>query len=200
MSTRFSVSSRFVLAAIGVVLLGGLPAGPAAAAGLSPGSPPPGSQALGASGGVASPYPGSAGPAQGDLVVRVDPSTLRAEPVAQGTRGRLRAGVTITATGTVAGTAEGTTTAIVHAPCAAATSNPPGAFADTFRFTGAFHGEVLGSPTTAAVEYAGLTRPGGDVSAALVLHGDVTVLAAVRARVGATGTYRGLVIESGRLG
>lgn len=193
MSTRCSFLSRLVLAGAGAVLLGVLPAGPAAAAGPSG---PSGTEVSHAVRGTTAPrHSGRSVPAQGGLTVTLDPATLRAEPVAAGTGCRLRVAVTLQLDGTVSGVATGATTATVSAPCAAVLSAPPGAFADTFRFTGTFRGTVAAAPVRTTVDYAGFTRAGGDVSAVLTMRGDATVLAGVRARAGAAGTYAGVAIH-----
>ena len=72
----------------------------------------------------------------------------------------------LTLDGTVEGVAEGSTTALIAAPCAEAT-NPAnvGAFRDVFRFPGTFSGSVDGVPATGDLVYAGITRPGGSMSA-----------------------------------
>lgn len=197
MSTRFFALSRsFAGAAAAVVLVGLLSSGPAAAA---PTAAPSSPAAAGArASGVAAPSAGrglgTSTSAVGSLVVQLDPATLQATPIVRGTMCRLSVGVTLTLSGTVDGAATGVTTATISAPCAQATSTPPGTFADTFRFTGDFAGEVSGVPATAVVEYAGVTRAGGDVAAVLILHGGATVLASVQARAGAEGTYRGVAL------
>lgn len=138
---------------------------------------------------------GTAVPARGGLQVSIDPATLQAAPVGDGTRCLLRVQVTLVFTGTVSGTASGTTSALVEGTCADATSTPPGTFRDAFRFTGNFHGAVAGATVWAAVEYAGVTRVGGQVSALLLLRGDTQVLGAVQAQAGGSGSYRGVVLR-----
>lgn len=130
-------------------------------------------------------------PAQGTIVALPDLRTASATPTHGGSRCRLRVESTLELGGTVTGTATGVTRATIHAPCAEATSNPPGTFADTFAFTGHFRGTVSAVDAMAEVRYAGVTRPGGEVSALLFLHGDAALLAAVQARADDSGTYSG---------
>jgi hypothetical protein len=99
--------------------------------------------------------------------------------------------------GTLEGVAEGTTTALIDAPCADAT-NPKnlGAFRDVFRFEGIFSGTVDGVPATGDLTYAGVTRPGGSINANIRLRADgaKATLRTVAAQLGVGGTYRGIVV------
>ena len=103
----------------------------------------------------------------------------------------------LTFSGTLEGVAEGTTTALIDAPCAEAT-NPanPGAFGDVFRFKGTFSGSVNGVPATGDLTYAGVTRPGGSIDARIRLRADRAKarLHTVTAQLGVGGTYRGVAI------
>lgn len=189
MSTRFSRLSPAVFAAATLVVLGSLTAGPAGAA-APPTITSPASSTLGQ---TLAHHGYKSVTVKGSLQVQLDPSTLQAVPVAGGTKCQFSVGVTLNLAGTVQGTAKGTTVAIINAPCADALSTPPGTFSDVFRFSGNFQGSVSGVPTTAKVEYAGVTRAGGAVSASLVLLGNrATVLAAVQASAGVEGTYYGV--------
>lgn len=106
---------------------------------------------------------------------------------------------TLDFSGTVQGAVSGTTTALIHAPCAEALSNPPGTFRDVFRFEGAFSGTVEGVPVTGDLSYAGVTRPGGSIEAAIILRADQAKaeLRTVDARIGLGGTYRGVAVTRG---
>ena len=99
--------------------------------------------------------------------------------------------------GTLEGVAEGTTAALIDAPCAEAT-NPAnmGAFRDVFRFEGTFSGTIDGVPTTGDLTYAGVTRPGGSIDANIRLRADgaKATLHTVTAHLGVGGTYRGVVV------
>lgn len=106
----------------------------------------------------------------------------------------------LTFSGTLEGVAEGTTTALIDAPCAEAT-NPAnlGAFRDVFRFKGTFSGTVDGVAATGDLTYAGVTRPGGSINANIRLRSDRAkgTLRTVAAQLGVGGTYRGVVITEG---
>jgi hypothetical protein len=103
----------------------------------------------------------------------------------------------LTFSGTLEGVAEGTTTALIDAPCAEATDPANlGAFADVFRFEGTFSGTVDGVPATGGLTYAGITRPGGSIDARIRLRADgaKATLHTVTAQLGVGGTYRGVAI------
>ena len=103
----------------------------------------------------------------------------------------------LTFSGTLEGVAEGTTTALIDAPCAEAT-NPTnlGAFRDVFRFEATFSGTVDGVAATGDLDYAGVTRPGSSIDANIRLRADGAKanLHTVTAQLGAGGTYRGIVV------
>jgi len=97
--------------------------------------------------------------------------------------------------GTLDGVAEGTTTALIDAPCAEALDpNNLGAFRDVFRFEGTFSGQVAGVNAYGGLTYAGVTRPGGSIDANIKLRADraKATLHTVSARLGVGGTYRGV--------
>lgn len=128
--------------------------------------------------------------AQGTIAVILDGSTLIASAVGRNAC-QLRVDVTLQLTGTIDGTASGTTTAVIKAPCDQALATPPGTFADVFQFSGTFRGTVLGKNTTARTHYAGVTQAGGEVKAVLTLEGAVPAAVLVEAQAGGTGTYCG---------
>jgi hypothetical protein len=103
----------------------------------------------------------------------------------------------LTFSGTLEGVAEGTTTALIDAPCAEAL-NPAnlGAFRDVFRFEGIFSGAVAGVPANGDLSYAGVTRPGGSIEANIKLRADgaKAALHTVTAQLGVGGTYRGVAV------
>ena len=94
-------------------------------------------------------------------------------------------------TGTIDGTAAGTTDALIAAPCAAVATTPPGTFADGFVFRGRFAGRIDGAATSAALTYAGVTRPGGAIRAGMTMGAGAIALLDVDAVVGVGGTYAG---------
>lgn len=183
MRTRLSRTFWPSTAAI-ALLIGGVAAGPAAA----------GSAEVSTASTHSAAHRGPvAVPAKGDLAVRLDPSTASATPAGRSAC-RLRVEVALDLSGTVQGTATGVTVATINAPCAEATTTPPGTFADVFSFTGSFQGTVAGAPTAGRMEYAGVTRRGGAVSAGLVLQGQAQVVASVQASAGESGVYRGIAL------
>jgi hypothetical protein len=187
---RTSTTRAFSGLAIAVMLTA-LVAGAAPAAAATSRAPAA-EQVAGTPGGS----PRAAVPVRGTITAVPDLGTLTVTPSPGGERCRFRLESTLELDGSVAGTATGVTEATIHAPCAEATSNPPGTFADTFAFRGDFAGTVAGDAATAEVTYAGLTRAGGEVSALLVLQGEATAVAAVRAGLDPAGvfagTYRGI--------
>ena len=202
MSTRpFSLLSRSLLGAAVAVTLGAAPMAAAAPQSTARSDLPavaPAAQGA-AHGGPAAAAVGAGAPvaAKGTIVVQLDFATLSAQPASRGAKCQLRVDAVLQLAGSVDGLAAGVTTATIDAPCALATSTPPGTYADTFQFTGTFQGNVSGKPATAQVLYAGLTRPGGAVSALLTLNGGALALAAVQARAGESGTYQGIALVPG---
>lgn len=182
---------RLLSAAAVALLLGAAPAA-AAAAPLATAAPSTHQAAAGAPGADAA--AGRSIVAKGTIAVQPNFATLTATPVSHGAKCLLRVESTLALAGTAEGAATGVTLATIDAPCASATTNPPGTFADTFRFAGAFQGTISGAPVTADVEYAGVTRAGGEVSALLTFHGGATLVAEVQARAAGSGTYQGIAL------
>ena len=132
-------------------------------------------------------------PASGDFTAAVDFSTLTARAV-RGNKCELRVNGVLTFDGTLEGDATGTTTAVIFAPCAEATANPPGTFFDLFRFEGAFVGTVHDRPATGDLSYAGITRVGGTIDARIVLATDsLRGVLRADARVAVGGSYGGVL-------
>ena len=99
--------------------------------------------------------------------------------------------------GTLDGVAEGSTTALIDAPCAEALDpNNLGAFRDVFRFEGTFTGQAAGVDASGALTYAGVTRPGGSIDANINIRADraKATLRTVNAQLGVGGTYRGVAV------
>jgi hypothetical protein len=162
-------------AAAGLAVLGLLLPTTAAAAGR-----PPGASST------------AAVPAAGDFVASVDFHSLQAREV-RGDKCEFTVQGALTFSGTVEGTADGTTTAVIFAPCAQALAAPPGTYRDVFAFEGQFTGEVLGDPAAGVLRYAGVTRVGGAIDAGIVLTGDdVRAVLRADAQVAVGGSYRGV--------
>jgi hypothetical protein len=130
--------------------------------------------------------------AEGDFTVAIDFPTLVLRDVSGG-RCQLTVDGTLTFTGTLAGDATGTTTALVFATCAEVATTPPGTFFDLFRFSGDFIGTVGGTAVTGSLSYAGFTRPGGAIDAAIVVRGGAFGVLRADAVVAVGGTYAGVV-------
>lgn len=97
----------------------------------------------------------------------------------------------LTFTGTIDGTAAGSTNALIAAPCASVATTPPGTFADVFAFRGTFAGQIGGEAASSTLTYAGATRPGGAIRAGMTMRGGATALLEVDAVVGVGGSYAG---------
>lgn len=128
---------------------------------------------------------------QGDFSVALDFSSLTVTPV--GGNCRLSVQGTLFFTGTLTGQAEGTTSALVFAPCAEVAANPPGTFRDVFRSELSFEGTVNGVPTSADLVYFGNTAVGGEIDALMILSGGPHGVLEVAATVGVGGSYAGFV-------
>ena len=130
--------------------------------------------------------------AEGDFVAAIDFATVDVHPV--GANCRLTVSGVLTFSGTVTGAAEGTTQALIHAPCSAVATSDPGTYGDVFRFEGQFEGEVAGQPVTAELVYAGVTRPGGDIDALIRIRNGVSAVLRADAVVGRGGSYEGTAV------
>lgn len=104
---------------------------------------------------------------------------------------RLSVNGVLTFTGTIEGAAAGTTDALIAAPCASVATTPPGTYADVFVFRGRFAGEIDGEAAAAALTYAGVTRAGGAIRAAMTMRSGAVALLEVQAAAGLGGTYAG---------
>lgn len=142
----------------------------------------------------AGPAPAAAvAPASGTFDIALD-AVLGVEPV-RGDRCELTATSTLTLSGTVEGSAQGTSTVVIFAPCPQATSAPPGTYFDLFSFDGAFSGTVEGAAATGTISYSGVTRPGGEINNALMqLRGGVW--ATLRADAGSDPARPGTFVGS----
>lgn len=130
--------------------------------------------------------------ANGSFTVAVDFSTLTPTPSANGNHCELTVQGVLTFAGALSGEAQGTTTARVFAPCDDVLTTPPGTFRDVFRFQGNFSGTASGTPTTGAMSYAGVTRPGGAIDATIRLRGTSSAVLRANATVAVGGTYTGV--------
>jgi hypothetical protein len=130
--------------------------------------------------------------ALGAFVANVDLASISLRDV-RGNKCELTVNGTLTFSGTLAGAANGTTTAVIFAPCTEVALTPPGTFFDVFRFEGTFDGTVDGSTASGSLTYAGITRPGGAIDAQITLRGNATAVLRADAVVLRGGTYTGIV-------
>lgn len=117
--------------------------------------------------------------------------TFGAPESVKGDKCKLTVNGTLHFTGDLAGAAVGTTTAVVFATCAEATTAPPGTYFDVFRFKGDFDGTVFGEEATGTLTYAGVTKPGGAIKARIKLRGDAWAVLRAKAQVLVGGDYTG---------
>lgn len=128
--------------------------------------------------------------ASGTFDTTLDFSTLTVTPV--GKACRLSVEGQLNFDGTLNGTADAATTALIFAPCSEVLSTPPGTFADVFRSRLEFQGTVAGTPVTAEILWVGVTRAGGEIDAVMLVGGDdVQGRLHVDATVGVGGSYQG---------
>lgn len=142
----------------------------------------------------ADPAAGADPAASGAYVAEVDFTTLSAQPAANGTHCELTVQGVLMFSGSVAGAAEGTTTAYVLAPCEEVGQAPIGTYRDIFWFSGTFTGSVEGHPATGTLTYSGVTAVGGDITASIRLQGDSSALLRADGVVAVGGTYAGVVL------
>ena len=131
-------------------------------------------------------------PATGSFEALVDFSTLTLTP-----RGRtclLVVNGPLVFSGTITGVANGTTSALVFAPCEQVATTPPGTFRDVFRSELVFEGTVDGKPARARVLYTGGVEPGGSIDARLIFSRGIRGSLEADAVVAVGGTYRGAVV------
>jgi hypothetical protein len=132
-------------------------------------------------------------PAAGTFTAQVDFATISLREVGD-SKCLLTVQGVLTFTGTLKGAATGTTSALIFATCAQVAATPPGTYFDLFRFQSTFRGTVKDVRVTGRLTYAGITRVGGAIDAAILLDGD-RADAALRAdaEVAVGGSYTGVV-------
>jgi hypothetical protein len=135
-------------------------------------------------------------PVTGQYTATIDFTTVSLTPV--GRNCQLSVAGTLTFTGSLAGSATGSTDALVLAPCGDVAVSPPGTFADLFRSDLAFTGTADGAPVSADITYSGRTQVGGHVSGLMILGGDLRGVLQVDATVAVGGSYEGFVTHAHR--
>jgi hypothetical protein len=136
-------------------------------------------------------FAGSRIHAEGEFIANVDFTTLTLTPV--GANCLLVVDGVLEFSGTLEGSAPGTTRALVLADCGDVGANPPGSFKDLFRSKLEFFGTVDGGPAIGEVTYQGITQVGGAIKAHLRLSDGLKGLLKVDAVVAVGGTYSGWV-------
>lgn len=129
----------------------------------------------------------------GHFDANVDFSTLTLTPMGRncllGVDGQL------VFSGTIEGTADGHTTALVFASCADVATNAPGTYPDVFRSVAVFNGTVGGvTVSDVPLIYTGRSQPGGHIDALFVFSRGVEGILSVDAQLAVGGSYRGPVI------
>ena len=128
----------------------------------------------------------------GEFDALVDFSTLTLTP-----RGRnclLVVDGQLVFSGTIEGTATGTTSALVFAPCSDVSTSPPGTFRDVFRSELEFEGTVDGAPAQGRMLYQGGVREGGRIEGRVLLSRGISGALEVDAQVAVGGSYSGSVV------
>ena len=97
-------------------------------------------------------------------------------------------------TGTIVGTATGTTSALVSAPCADVAVTPPGTFTDVFKSETTFEGTIDGTPVRANMLYMGGVDVGGHISGRLVFSNGASGRLDAEAQVAVGGEYHGSLV------
>lgn len=135
-----------------------------------------------------------AGPVQaaGEYDAIVDFSTLTLTP--RGRNCRLVVDGRLVFTGTIVGTAAGTTSALVFAPCSDVATTPPGTFRDVFTSRLEFVGTIDGEPARAHVLYQGETQVGGRIEGHIHMSNGVSGVLDVDAQVAVGGAYDGQLV------
>lgn len=130
--------------------------------------------------------------ASGSFAAIVDFSTLTLTP--KGRNCQLEVDGKAVFTGTIVGTADAHTSALVFASCADVATTPPGTYADVFHSDLVFHGTVDGVSTTATGRYLGRSAPGGRITGRLVFASGMAGSLDVDAQLAVGGTYDGHVV------
>lgn len=135
-----------------------------------------------------------AGPSEvsGTYDAVVDFSTVRLTPT--GRNCRLVIDGMLVFSGTVEGTASGTTTALIFAPCSEVATTPPGTYRDVFTSELHFTGTVNGEPAEGNVLYQGVTLVGGEIEGHLHFSNGIAGVLDVDAIVAVGGSYEGSLV------
>ena len=122
----------------------------------------------------------------------VDFTTLSLTP--RGRNCRLVVDGQLVFSGDVEGTATGTTTALVFAPCSEVATTAPGTYRDVFTSDLRFVGTVNGEPAEAEGLYQGITQVGGAIEGHVHFANGVAGVLDVDAIVAVGGSYEGSLV------
>ncbi len=129
----------------------------------------------------------------GRFDANVDFSTLSLTPA--GSNCLLVVDGQLVISGTIQGTANAHTTALVFASCDDVIHNPPGTYPDVFKSVAVFNGTVGGiAVSDVPLLYTGRSQPGGHIDALFVFSGSVEGVLGVDAQLAVGGTYRGPLV------
>lgn len=128
----------------------------------------------------------------GDFDAFVDFFTLRLTP--RGENCLLEVDGRLVFTGTIEGTATGTTSALVFATCEEAATTPPGTHPDVFRSELDFVGTVDGEPMEADLLYMGRVQPGGRIEGRLIFSNGAAGRLETDGMVAVGGDYQGTIV------
>jgi hypothetical protein len=122
----------------------------------------------------------------------VDFSTITLTP--RGSNCLLEVSGRLVFSGTIAGTANGRTSALEFAPCDQVAANPPGTFEDVFKSVAVFDGTVNGEPAHGNLLYMGRVQVGGAIAGRFVFSDGVSGELDVNSIVAVGGEYHGPVV------
>ncbi|TVR73493.1 MAG: hypothetical protein EA415_07485 [Sphaerobacteraceae bacterium] len=128
----------------------------------------------------------------GEFTAAIDESSFSFTPV--GANCQLVVSGKVTFSGTLQGTGDAVTTALVFAPCSEVGTTPPGTFRDVFSSDIEFKGTLEGTPVTAGIRYHGTVAPGGDINAVMNFSGGLRGSVKVDGEVAVGGVYNGKIV------
>ncbi len=96
--------------------------------------------------------------------------------------------------GTLAGTGNAVTSALVLASCDEFAGAPIGFYRDVFSSDIQFEGTLDGNPVTAGIRYHGTVAPGGDINAVMNFSGGLRGSVKVEGTVAEGGDYSGKIV------
>jgi hypothetical protein len=131
-------------------------------------------------------------PASGGFTAAIDFGTMTLTPV--GANCELQVAGVVEFDGTIRGTGDALTTALVLAPCEDAAGFPPGTFRDVFSSKIQFSGEVDGSPLNADINYHGTVEEGGQIRGIMNFSNGLNGALRIDGQVATGGAYTGRVV------